>query len=128
MTQDPVTPGSARDKRAGPRISTDFVIELSLGEPPLLVGIAKLIDLSVTGVMIETTTRLAKEESYRLRFLLKKKDLLHLPAHTVWEKKYPHVVHYGMQFIDLSPVDQAAIQKFVLEQMPPQDFVFRLQP
>lgn len=103
------------DKRGAPRAATDFVVELYELDGRTLIGIARLMNLSVSGACLESTSVLAEKTGAVLRLLLGKRHLLTLPADVVWVRLLPSVRQYGLRFGKYQEAVKTLITKFVQE-------------
>jgi hypothetical protein len=103
------------DKRIAPRAATDFVVELYETDGHTLIGIARLLNLSVTGAYVETTSPLVDKSSLTVRLLLGKRHLLSLPGEIVWVRTLPHMRQRGGRFGAYPDPARELITKFVQE-------------
>ncbi len=110
-----MTPPDGSEKRANPRASTDFVVEMYETDGQTLTGIARLLNLSVTGACVESTRTLVEKTDIVIRLLLGKRHLMTVPANVVWVRTLPHVRQYGLRFGAYPESAKALILKFVQE-------------
>jgi hypothetical protein len=106
---------SGPDKRVAPRASTDFVVELYELDGHSLIGIGRLLNLSVSGACVESVSTLVEKTGVVVRLLLGKRHLLTLPADVVWVRVLPHQRQYGIRFGSFPDTARALIEKFVQE-------------
>jgi hypothetical protein len=103
------------EKRSEPRILADFMVEIYQRDGRTLTGIARLVNLSVAGACIDSTTGLAEKANLTLRLLLGKRHLLTLPAEVVWKRSRQHTVEYGLKFGSYPESAKSLIIKVVRE-------------
>lgn len=106
---------SDMEKRVEPRAAADFVVELYAPDGGTLVGIAKLLNLSVQGACVESITFMDEKDAVMVRLLLGKRHLLTLPAVVMWAQPGVHQRTYGLKFGEYSSSGQALVTKFVDE-------------
>lgn len=114
---------SKPEKRSAPRAATDFVVELYELDGRTLIGIARLLNLSVSGACVESTCTLVEKAGLIVRLLLGKRHLLTLPADVVWLRQLPHVRQYGIRFGPYPQTAKDLILKFVQEYFSDQENV-----
>ena len=110
----PLNP-SGPEKRVAPRASADFVVELYELDGHTLVGIGRLLNLSVSGACVDSISTLVEKAGIVVRLLLGKRHLLTLPSDVVWVRVLPHNRQYGIRFSNYPETAKALIEKFVKE-------------
>ena len=107
----PRKPGPER--RAHPRAFAPFVLEVFEPEGRLLAGIARLLNLSVQGACVESTSHLPDRARYILRLILEDNSLLDLSSEVLWRRPFAHVTEYGFKFDPYPVPDQDRVMGFV---------------
>ncbi|MBL8023880.1 MAG: PilZ domain-containing protein [Elusimicrobia bacterium] len=111
---------SGQIPRADCRAATDFVVEVYHGDGKTLWGISRLLDLSISGACVESTSEWNEGEDVVLHVLLDKRNLLALPARVLWKRVYSKTHHFGLKFQNYPHEFQSVIEGFV------QDYETRL--
>lgn len=101
--------------RADCRAATDFVVEVYHADGKTLWGISRLLDLSVSGACVDSTSDWNEGEEVVIHVLLDKRTLLNLPAQVMWKRMFSKTHQYGLKFRDYSEVTQSVIRSFVSE-------------
>jgi hypothetical protein len=102
------------EKRNDSRAITDVALELYDMSTHELVGVGRLMNLSLTGSCIETTSDLGGRKDLFVRMLLNG-QLVACPADVVWEKPYASVREYGFRFGPFPDEMQEIIRRFMKE-------------
>ena len=110
----PMTEETSSEKRFETRAITDVALELYDMSTHELVGVGRLMNLSLTGACIETTSELGGRTSLFMRMLLNN-QLVAAPVTVVWEKSYSSVREYGIKFGDFADEMLASIKSFMKE-------------
>lgn len=105
---------SSANKRNEVRAITDVALELYDMSTHELVGVGRLMNLSMTGSCIETTSNLGGRTSLFMRMLLNN-QLVAAPVDVVWEKSYTSIQEYGIKFGPLADEMLATIKSFMKE-------------
>ena len=106
--------------RANGRAATDFVVEVYHADGKTLRGISRLLDLSVSGACVDSTSDWNEGEEVVMHVLLDARTLLVLPALVVWKRMYSKTYQYGLKFRDYPEKTHDLIRRFV------QDYEARL--
>ncbi len=106
---------SDSDKRVSPRAGADFVMEVYEDNGKKLVGIARLLNLSLSGICVSSTSDLSDKLNMSVRLLLGQRNMLAIPVDMVWKKSYPHTTQYGLRFGAYSDAYKEVILKFMKE-------------
>lgn len=120
---------SAHLPRLFPRAATDFVVEVYDETGRRLRGISRLLDLSVAGACVDSTSEWGVGERLTVRVLLNGSDLLRLPGAVVWRRAFSKTTRYGLQFSACPEEGRAAIDAYVgdystkLSRMGPKNFM-----
>ena len=99
--------------RKDPRAATDVVVEAYHADAKTLRGICRLLDLSISGACVESTSDWVEGEEVVIRVLLDTRTLLKLPAKVIWKRLFAKTHHYGLRFNDYSEKNRAEIAQFV---------------
>ena len=103
------------DKRIQKRVPADFVIEIYSANIGVLIGVAKLLNISITGACIESTSAMAKGDAVTMRFLLGGEHLISFLCTVKWAKENVRVREYGLKFESMNELNREIIRKFVQE-------------
>ncbi len=106
-------PDSDQVPRASERAATDFVIEIYNPDGKVLRGICRLLDLSVAGSCVDTSSDLNEGEAVVIRVLLTQRHLLTLPGRVVWKRYFPKLYQYGLKFDAYAEETRLVIEEFV---------------
>jgi hypothetical protein len=101
--------------RADSRAATDFVVEVFHADGKTLRGISRLLDLSVSGACVDSTSDWNEGEDVVIHVLLDKRTLLVLPALVMWKRMFSKTFQYGLKFREYSEKSRVSIQNFVRE-------------
>ena len=101
--------------RADSRAATDFVVEVYHADGKTLRGISRLLDLSVSGACVDSTSEWNEGEEIVIQVLLDKRTLLVLPAQLVWKRMFSKTHQYGLKFREYPEKNRGLIQNFVRE-------------
>lgn len=112
MTKNP----SQHEKRSERRAITDVAMEVYDMEGRELVGVARLMNLSTTGALVETTSALGGRKSLFVRMLLNGR-LVATPVELMWERAGDKTREYGLKFGPLSEEMQEAVRAFAAENL-----------
>ena len=97
------------------RAATDFVIEIHNPDGKTLRGISRLLDLSVSGACVDSTTDLIEGDRFVIRLLLNAKSVIAIPVTVVWKRYFTKTFQYGFQFGEYPEETRRAIETFVGE-------------
>src|SRR5690348_17237719 len=92
-----MTDPSPSDKRIESRAITDVAMEVYDMASHELVGIGRLLNLSSTGALVETTAEFGDRPNLFVRMLLNNR-LVAAPVTLMWEKPGPNKRLYGLKF------------------------------
>ncbi len=101
--------------RAEGRAATDFVVEVYHGDGKTLRGISRLLDLSVSGACVDSTSDWNEGEEVVIHVLLDARTLLVLPALVVWKRMFSKTHQYGLTFREYPEKSHGLIRRFVQE-------------
>jgi len=104
-----------KDKRITKRVPADFVIEIHDAGTGMLIGVAKLLNLSITGACIESTSSISQGDKVTMRFLLGGENLISFLSEVKWVKENIRVKEYGLKFESMNDLNREIIRKFVQE-------------
>jgi hypothetical protein len=107
---------SPSDKRSENRAITDVAMEIYDMASHELVGIARLMNLSLTGACVETTSSLDGRDSLFVRMLLNGR-LMAVPVKLMWERITPKVKEYGLRFGPYSDEMRDTVNDFIREHL-----------
>ncbi|MBK8575115.1 MAG: PilZ domain-containing protein [Elusimicrobia bacterium] len=99
--------------RADPRAVTDFVVEVYHSDGKTLRGISRLLDLSVSGACVESTSDWNEGEKVVIHVLLDQGNLLTLPAQLMWKRMFSKTYQYGLNFGQYAETTRGVIGDFV---------------
>ncbi|MBP9128231.1 MAG: PilZ domain-containing protein [Elusimicrobia bacterium] len=99
--------------RADGRAATDFVVEVYHSDGKTLKGISRLLDLSVSGACVESTSDWNEGDDVHIRVLLDRGTLLALPAQVLWKRLYSRTHRYGLKFREYPAAIGDILRKFV---------------
>jgi hypothetical protein len=99
--------------RSDCRAATDYVVEVYQPDGKTLRGISRLLDLSVSGACVESTSEWNEGEDVVIRVLLDQKNLLVLPARVVWKRLFSKTSQFGLVFREYPEKIHQVIQTFV---------------
>jgi hypothetical protein len=101
--------------RTDGRAATDFVVEVYHGDGKTLRGISRLLDLSVSGACVDSTSDWNEGEEVVIHVLLDTRTLLVLPAGVIWKRMFSKTHQYGLKFRDYPEKTRGLIERFVQE-------------
>lgn len=90
------------ERRKSSRQRTDLILELYEPDGKLIVGVGRLIDLSVHGAHFHSTLKLSIGQLIHALIRLDEKILLEIPSKVVWLGQKTQAQAYGVEFVDLS--------------------------
>jgi hypothetical protein len=108
-----------KEKRRAPRSRAELVLELYESEGRLVLTIGRLLDLSSLGFRFEGPLGLLKGQRFRARIRMEKNLMLEVPVQIVWLSPKGTKNAYGMEFMGISKVDLAKMEKWVKERKKP---------
>jgi hypothetical protein len=106
---------SDADKRNATRAASDFIVEIYEPDGKTLIGIGRLVNLSVTGACIDTSVVLLAKMPLVVRLLMKKVHLLTLASDVMWVKPQANNRQYGVKFKPYPLTSKTVIEKYVQE-------------
>jgi len=86
------------DQRISPRRQADHVIEFYDSQRTLLQGVGKLLDLSLSGVLVESSARFSVGQSLVARLRRSDNSQLELPVSVIRVSRKGRSIVYGLQF------------------------------
>ncbi|MBL0057596.1 MAG: PilZ domain-containing protein [Elusimicrobia bacterium] len=101
--------------RSDCRAATDFVVEVYQEDGKTLRGISRLLDLSVSGACVESTSEWNEGEDVVIRVLLDQRNLLVLPARVIWKRLFSKTSQFGLVFREYPAEIHQVIQTFVAD-------------
>ena len=105
-------------RRAG-RSQTELVLELYEPEGRLVMTIGRLLDLSSLGFRFEGRLGIHEGQTFRARIRLEKTLMLEAPVKVAWVRSKTTKNSYGMEFMGISKLDLAKMEKWVKERKHP---------
>jgi hypothetical protein len=108
--------GHSQEKRLEARAITDVAMEVYDMATHELVGVARLMNLSVAGACVETTANLSGRPNLFIRMLLDNR-LVAAPVTVIWERRASNCVEYGLRFGLHSEEMAHVIQTFMRENL-----------
>ncbi len=105
-----------KDKRVEARAITDVAMEIYDMASHDLVGIARLMNLSLAGACVETTASLGGRTSLFVRMLLNSR-LVAAPVSILWERPYANATEYGLKFGPYSEEMGEIVKSFMKENL-----------
>ncbi len=93
---------SVPERRRANRRRADLILELYEPDGKLIVGVGRLIDLSLSGAHFQTTLDLMTGQSIHLLLRLDEKLLLEIPSKVVREKMKHNARTFAVTFVELS--------------------------
>jgi len=88
-----------QDERGAPRKYADYVVEFYDSEGFLLLGVGRLLDLSATGALVESSLRLTVEDKVLVRLRRGRHSDVDLSATVVRVRHKASTATYGLRFI-----------------------------
>ena len=99
--------------RGAARAATDFAIEIYHTDGKTLRGISRLLDISISGACLESTSDLGESEEFQIRLLLGRRTLVTIPVQVIWKRYFSKSFQYGLRFNEYPAEVRAAISDFV---------------
>jgi hypothetical protein len=99
-----------KDKRKGPRKAITGILEFYDQEGLLITGLGRVLNLSIAGALIETAMKLKAGQPLHLRLRLPGKTPTDLNARVVRSFGKGPILAFGIQFLDLTPLQSRRIQ------------------
>jgi hypothetical protein len=109
-----MTKNTPQDKRSEARAITDVAMEVYDMASQQLVGIARLMNLSLSGARAESTANLGGRANLFVRMLLNNR-LVAAPVTILWEKAAASTTEYGFKFGPYSEEMQEVVKAFMKE-------------
>ncbi len=107
---------TGKDKRRSVRRKVDLILELYEPDGKLIVGVGRLLDLSLHGAHFETTLVLKEQQTIHLLLRLDETLLLEIPATIVRVKTKIPINTFGAEFVNLSPYSKEKINGWIQSQ------------
>jgi hypothetical protein len=109
---------SSTERRRAKRSQAELVLELYEPEGRLVMTVGRLLDLSSLGFQFEGPLGMQEGQSFRARIRLEKTLMLEVPVKVAWVRHKTNKNAYGMEFMGISKVDLAKMEKWVKERKP----------
>ena len=104
-----------KERRRARRSQTELVLELYEPEGRLVMSVGRLLDLSSLGFRFEGPLGMQAGQTFRARIRLEKTLMLEVPVKLAWVRSKTNKNAYGMEFMGISKVDLAKMEKWVKE-------------
>jgi len=95
----------SKEKRRAPRAKTDLVFEIFGEADHLISGVGRLLDVSIVGGLLETTSRLDSGQKIKAHIRMDAHRVVELEGNVVWLKPKGRMIIYGVEFVKMHPND-----------------------
>jgi hypothetical protein len=102
---------SDKDRRRAQRTRAELVVELYEPEGRLVLGIGRVLDLSLVGFYLEGSVQLHPGQVLRARIRWQKGSNLEVPIKVAWARRKGTRNAYGMEFVGITKSDLARLQE-----------------
>lgn len=96
---------SSKENRRAPRTKTDLVFEIFGHADQFISGVGRLLDVSIVGGLLETTSRLDTGQKIKAQIRIDERRVVELEGNVVWLRPKGRMIVYGIEFIRMHPND-----------------------
>ncbi|MEW6555732.1 MAG: PilZ domain-containing protein [Elusimicrobiota bacterium] len=113
------------EKRKFVRVLLDIPCKFSSMDYPTENADAKVIDISVNGVSIETNTEVTLGENLQLKIMLPNGLNCEFAGQVMWNKSGQNIRKYGLKLTKINMLDRIKLGDFIMSQLAEQNYLIK---